>query len=50
MLVLRQTNGKYGHTNLREIDSMHIKVFLNIDEKEHLVTSKSRRIQNDAKK
>ena len=48
--ILRQKNGEYGYTNLREVDGMYDAAVINIQKKQYKMKSKLQEIRNDVGK
>ena len=48
--ILRQKNGEYGSTNLREVDGMYDAALINIQKKKYKMKSKLQEIRNDVGK
>ena len=48
--ILRQKNGEYGYTNLREFDGMYDAALINIQKKKYKMKSKLQEIRNDVGK
>ena len=48
--ILRQKNGEYGYTDLRELDGMYDAAIINIQKKKYKMKSKLQEIRNDVGK
>ena len=48
--ILRQKNGEYGYTNLREVDGMYDAALIHIQKKKYKMKSKLQEIRNDVGK